>query len=260
MRLPAVSVLMPVHNGALFLPEALDSVWSQGFTDLELVVVDDASDDDTASILDAVEDPRLRRVCLERRTGVSGALNAGLNVCRAPLVARLDADDRCLADRIERQVDAMARRPSLAALGTSAILVDRGGHPRGRRDVPTGSVAVLRRLRWRNALITSSVMFRRDVVSALDGYSPGLGQSEDYELWLRLAAVGELDNLGEPLVAYRLHPAQLTYAKISAPAPMQAVGDARKALAKSRGESVALASWRQQVWVAAQRRGDRRRH
>lgn len=259
MRSPAVSVLMPVHNGAPFLLEALDSVLSQGFTDLELVVVDDASDDSTATILDAVEDPRLRRLRLEQRTRMPGALNAGLDVCRAPLVARLDADDRCLAGRIERQVETMERRPDLVGLGTSAVLIDSGGRPIGRRNVTTGSAAVLRRLRWRNALISSSVMFRREVVSALGGYSLAVKRSEDYELWLRLAAEGELDNLGECLIAYRVHPDQNSSTKINNPATRSGIGKARKAVARSRGESESLAAWRQWVWVEAQRWGDLRR-
>jgi len=260
MRSPAVSVLLPVHNGERYLLEALESVWSQGFTDLELVVIDDHSDDDTASILDAVEDPRLRRIYLEKRIGTVGALNVGLRECRAPLVARLDADDRCLPGRIQRQVVTMEGRPNLAALGTSALLVDQSGRPIGRRDVPTGAAAVLRRLRWRNALIHPSVMFRHDLVTALGGYSTSVRKSEDYDLWLRLATVGELDNLGDALIAYRLHPGQGTSAKQSDRVMFDTVRNSREALARSRGESVLLAAWRNHVWEAAQRWGDRRRH
>jgi len=206
-----------------------------------------------------VNDPRLRRVRLDRRTGLPGALNAGLQVCRGSLVARLDADDRCLAHRIQRQVNTMEQRPNLVALGASALLVDRVGRSIGRRDALTGSAVVLNRLRWRNALIHPSVMFRRDMVNSLGGYSRAAGRFEDYELWLRLATVGELDNLDEPLVAYRLHPGQATAAKVGEQAPMQAVGEVRRALARSRSESVALAGWRHRIWVAAQWWGDRRR-
>jgi len=259
MRSPAVSVLMPVNNGALFLAEAIESVWSQGFTDLELVVVDDASNDETPSILDGMDDPRLRRIRLNRRTGLPGALNAGLEACRAPLVARLDSDDRCLVSRIPRQVEAMERRPSLVALGSSALLIDVGGRTTNRRNVPTGSTAVLRRLRWRNALIHPSVMFRRDAVTTLGGYSPAAARFEDYELWLRLATVGEMDNLGEPLIAYRVHPNQVSSAKITDLTAFDVVGNARNALARFRGESVVLSKWRQGVWTRAQHWGDRRR-
>ena len=257
MRSPAVSVLIPVHNGAPYLLEALDSVWSQGFTDLELVVVDDGSNDDTASILDAMEDPRLRRVCLEQQIGLPGALNAGLEKCRSPLVARLDADDRCLTDRIQRQVDAMERRPNLTALGTSAILIDKAGRSIGRRDALTGSAALLRQLRWHNVLMHPSVMFRRDLVTALGGYSPLATRFEDYELWLRLAALGDLDNLREPLIAYRVHPGQVSAAKITDLTSFNPVANARKALATSRGESLLLAAARQRVWAAYQHRPTR---
>src|ERR1039458_558654 len=206
MPSPAVSLLMPVHNGSTFLQQALESVWSQDFSDLELIVVDDASDDDTNSILNAVKDERLRLIRLPNRSGLGGALVAGLAMCEAPLVARLDADDLCMPGRIRKQVDAMQQRPNLCILGTSAIRIDSEGRSIGQFLRPTGSARVLRHLRWHNVLIHSCVMFQREIAREVGGYMAGMRYGEDYHLWLRMATMGEIDNLEGQLVSYRVHP------------------------------------------------------
>src|SRR5687767_104254 len=99
---PAVSVLMSVRNGAPWVRDAVRSVLDQSAADLELIVVDDGSDDATPELLEAVRDPRLR-VELEPPRGLTASLNHALALARAPLVARLDADDVALPDRLARQ-------------------------------------------------------------------------------------------------------------------------------------------------------------
>ena len=108
---PRVSVVMPVRNGERFLREAIDSTLAQSLTDLELVVVDDGSTDGTPSILDdsAERDPRVR-VERQEQGGLTVAINAGCGLARAPLIARMDADDVMLPDRLERQARSEERR------------------------------------------------------------------------------------------------------------------------------------------------------
>src|SRR3712207_2326923 len=105
---------MPVHDGAAFLDEAIASVLGQDFEDLELVVVDDGSSDRTPEILAAWSGRDARVVVhrLETRRGLAAALNAGISVVRAPLIARLDADDVVLAGRFAAQVRALAGAPT----------------------------------------------------------------------------------------------------------------------------------------------------
>jgi len=255
---PSVSVLIPVRNGAAFILDAVESVLSQEGPDLELVVVNDASTDETSLILDSVDDPRLRVIDLDETVGTPRALNVGIEACQADLTARLDADDRCLPGRFAVQTEGMERHPDLLALGSGALLIDEKGAVRGRRDAPTGA-SVLRMLKWRNAFIHSSMMYRTAAVRSVGGYSPLCRRCQDYELWLRLAAIGDLDNLREPLVGYRVHSGQATAAKIHDPVMFKAIGDARVALAKGRGESVTGAKLRQRLWVFAQWKGDLRR-
>src|SRR5690606_27684846 len=111
---PAVSVLLPVHNGARFLPATLQSLWRQTFTDFEVVAVDDASTDDTPVILAAEGDARLRVTRNEANLGLVGTLNRGLRLCRGSFVARIDDDDLCEPERLAEQVRYLSEHPDLA--------------------------------------------------------------------------------------------------------------------------------------------------
>jgi glycosyltransferase involved in cell wall biosynthesis len=253
-----VSVLLPVHNGEVYLQQAVSSVLSQESCHFELVVVNDGSNDRTAEILRNASDQRLRIVELSERHGLIGALNIGLENCAAPLVARFDSDDVCLPDRLKLQARILKERPRLLALGTSAYEIDSGGRRVGKLDVPVGPMKVLRRLRWRNAIVHPSVMFRRDVVSKLGGYKTS--SFEDYHLWLRVAALGELDNLEEPLVEYRRHSDQMTSKKVVDVESISRIGIVRSELASSKRESVFASTVRQEVWQVVQHIHDRKRN
>src|SRR5262245_56973434 len=112
---PAVTVLMPVRDGAAFLDQAIQSIRTQTFADFELIVIDDGSTDATAAMLErhAAEDARLR-VLRQPKAGLVKALNRGLDVATAPLVARMDADDVAEPHRLARQVEFLAARSRVA--------------------------------------------------------------------------------------------------------------------------------------------------
>jgi glycosyltransferase involved in cell wall biosynthesis len=251
---PRVSIVIPVHNGEQYLDETLMSVWSQTCTDFELIVVDDASDDGTSSILDGVKDGRIKKVRLEVKSGVTAALNVGLKMCKSPIVARLDADDLCGADRIDIQLEIMSNRPNLLVLGSNALLINSEGNHLGQTNVPTGSEAVLKQLRWHNPFVHSSVVFRREAALSVGGY--GTLRAQDYHLFLRMASLGEVDNIAESLVSYRKHPQQQTAAKRKHVESESQIGIARDELARARSESILMSKFRQRVWLLAQRRGD----
>ena len=127
---PTVSVLMPVRNGARWLDEAVASVLAQSWTDLELVVVDDASLDVTPEMLRTwcERDPRVRVLRRAVATGTVAARREAVAAARGPLLAMLDADDVAAPDRLRRQVAEMATRPALVLLGTGARYVDADGN------------------------------------------------------------------------------------------------------------------------------------
>ncbi|MGE0878452.1 MAG: glycosyltransferase [Acidimicrobiia bacterium] len=249
--MPRVSVLMAAYNAEQHIGEAIESVLRQTFTDWELVIVDDGSTDATAALVRTCDDPRVRLHRLAKNSGLVAALNTGLSLCRAPLVARFDADDRCLPGRLAAQVARMEAEPALGLLGASAIEIDRSGVATGTRTSP-GGPEVVDRLRWRNAVVHPAAMFRRSVAESVGGYQAKAGRYEDYDLWLRIGAVAGIDNVIEPLLEYRVHAGQVTARRTFAWQAALTIGRSRLAFARARRESVVAAMARHAIWVGWQ--------
>jgi glycosyltransferase involved in cell wall biosynthesis len=131
---------MSVRDGEAFVAAALTSILRQTMTDFECVVIDDGSSDGTPALLEraASQDARLRLVRREGGGGLVAALNHGCSLARAPLIARMDADDVALPDRLARQLERLARQPSLVVLGAAAIFVDAQDRPLPADPTPTG--------------------------------------------------------------------------------------------------------------------------
>jgi glycosyltransferase involved in cell wall biosynthesis len=213
MSIPAVSVVMAVYNGEPWLGEALASVLGQSLVDFELIVVDDGSTDGTSKRLGTITDPRLR-VLRQPRGGQTKALNHGLRAARAPLIARIDADDVALPRRLERQAGFLAAHPDIGLLGTAAREIAPDGSVIRTLVTPGDDRALRRALRRSNPLIHSSVMFlRRALVDAGGAYDESFAVAQDYDLWLRMSRVTRLASLDEPLVLRRLAPGRLSSAR-----------------------------------------------
>jgi glycosyltransferase involved in cell wall biosynthesis len=204
---PSVSVLLPVRNGAATLPQALDSLWQQSLQDFEVVAVNDGSTDATARLLESCPDARLRVLQLPP-VGLSAALNAGLQHCRAPLVARMDADDWAHPERLQKECHYFQQHPQTDVLATR---VSFGGDAEASRGYALYVAAInglltheqmWNRRFWDAPLAHPSVMYRKEVVLAAGGYSLE-ALPEDYELWLRLFARGcRFAKLPEPLLRW----------------------------------------------------------
>jgi len=209
--IPDVSVVMPVRNGARWLPESVASVLSQSLTGLELLAVDDGSTDETPRILAefAARDDRVR-IIRQEPLGLVAALNRGLADARAPLLARLDCDDRARPERLERQARYLRDHPEVGLLGSWAEAVDADGNVMGRRTPETESDVLKRFLMRGNPFVHSSVMLRTQLARDLRGFRHAFRAAEDYDLWIRMAEVAEVANLPEVLVDYRVHDAGVT--------------------------------------------------
>ncbi len=211
MKVPAVSFVMPVRDGERWLAEACRSVLDQTFESLELIVIDDGSRDRTPAILAAISAAD-RRVRLQRQraNGLVAALNLGIELSKAPLIARLDADDIALPGRISRQVAYLAAHPRTVLLGTWADRIDARGRQSGHLKPETEPGRLAAMLETRNPFVHSTVMMRTQALRELGGYKAVCEAAEDYDLWLRLAERGEVAILPEALVRYRRHEAGVT--------------------------------------------------
>src|SRR5437764_514290 len=204
---PELSVLLAVHDDARFIGAAMASVLRQTFTDLELIVIDDASTDGTPAVLERVSDHRVAIVRNEDQLGLASSLNRALDLAGGRYVARLDSDDVAMPNRFERQLERLRAEPGIVIVGSAVLDLDEEGRPERLHRMPTGANAV----RWQS-LFTSpffhpTVLFERERLGELR-YDPAYLESEDYDLWTRLLASAEGANLSEPLVLKRVHAAQ----------------------------------------------------
>jgi glycosyltransferase involved in cell wall biosynthesis len=203
-----VSVVMPVRDGERFVAEAIESILRQKVADLELIVVDDGSADRTPRLLaDFVAADARVRVHTQPPRGLAAALNEGCQLAVGPYLARMDADDVALPDRLERQVAYLDRSPDVALLGGGIVLVDEAGVEIDRESGRPSPQLLLR-----NDLVHATVVMRIEAFRELGGYR--LDQAEDYDLWLRLEERHGVSALAEPVLRYRLHPGQFSVAKL----------------------------------------------
>ncbi len=208
-----MSVLIGCWNNAATLREAIDSILGQTLADLELIVVDDGSTDETPAIVRAASasDPRVSYMPLPHM-GISRSLNEGLNAARADFVAVQDADDWSLPARLERQAEVLERRLEVSVVGCRMTEVD----PQGRPMQPRTSFApgdVNRILMRFNPIPNSCAMIRRTRALEAGGYDPRYRYATEYDLWLRLADGGLITTLDEPLAVRRMSGANVAARK-----------------------------------------------
>ena len=213
---PAISVLIAVHNGQPYVESAIRSIMEQTFRDIEIVVVDDASTDDTPEVLArlAAEDPRLRIETAKTNLRLPGALNHGLTLCRAPLIARMDADDIALPTRLEVQKAYMDAHPEIDLIGTGMQKITSDGTLL-RRDKRAYDAYACRWLtRFTMPLVHPTFMFRATPPEGMDlRYDPEFSVSEDYDFCARMAQAGNVASLPEVLLEYRVHGTSISLTK-----------------------------------------------
>ena len=207
-----VSVVMSVFNGERFLREAVESILNQSFREFEFVIIDDGSTDGTASMLHsyARSDPGVRVYHQENR-GLIESLNRGCGLARGKYLARMDADDIALKDRLMQQVEFMEKHAGVGVLGGAVEQVDATGRRLRTAHLPLDHAGIISTLAYACPFAHAAVVIRKEVFVSVGGYRSAFVHAEDYDLWLRMAERCELANLEAVVLKHRIHPNQVGY-------------------------------------------------
>lgn len=204
---PAISVLMPVYNAERYVAAAVESILGQTFGDFEFLITDDGSSDRSLQILKryAAKDDRIR-LTSQPNAGLVKTLNQMLLNARSELIARMDADDISLPDRLAHQIEFLRLHPEVVCVGGAQDYIDEAGRVLNHMLLGEQDDEVQRfALAGMTPINHPSAMFRRDAVLQVGGYDESFYPSEDLDLWLRLGEIGKLANLPETVLKYRQH-------------------------------------------------------
>lgn len=203
MANPKVTVLMSVYNGERFLRESINSILSQTFKDFEFLIINDGSTDRTKEILESYDDPRIRVVDNDKNVGLTRSLNKGLELAKGEYIARMDADDVSLPERLEEQAGFFDRNPEVVLLGNWVEIIDDGGNITGIIRYPVNHCFIAWTLLFKTCLAHPTVMYRREEVLKIGGYNNSLKYTQDYDLWIRLSRIGKISQIPRILLKIR---------------------------------------------------------
>ncbi len=201
-----VSVLMCVYNGEKFLPEALQSIFDQTYSDFELIIVDDASTDGSATLLDSYDDPRIVRISNPKNLGLPGARNRGIEAAKGEYIAILDQDDVAFPNRLELQISFLDEHQEVGVVGGQIEAIDENGDPISgyKADYPLSHSRIAWNLLFSSYFNNSSTMFRRAVWEDAGKYDESW-YVDDFDLWIRMVWITRFANLAALINRYRSH-------------------------------------------------------
>ena len=204
--MPHVTVVMAAFNAGRFLTEGIVSVLTQTYHDFELIVVDDASTDETSLVLQKFDDPRLRIIRHERNLGAASSRNEALLAARGELIAIMDADDVCAPTRLEKQVKFLDDNPTIGLVGCGVYeIIDETGRLLCTSSLPNENDAIQQAIMEWWCFLHSSIMFRKSLYERVGGYRAVFEPAEDQDFVLRVLEHTRAHNLCERLVRYRLN-------------------------------------------------------
>lgn len=206
MKLPFISVIMPVYNTEKYVEEAVRSILNQTFQNFEFIIIDDGSTDRTPDILRSFTDPRIHLLFNEKNTGNYPARNRGCRLAKGKYIAVMDADDIALPERLEKQVEFMEKNPDILACGTAYRLMERN-----KVIVEATEWEDIRYILMKTfCMLHPTLLIRKNKMEQIGYYQTESRYAEDYDLVLRLARCGKVVNIPDILVNRRLHDEQIS--------------------------------------------------
>lgn len=207
--MPLVSVVLPVKNGQDYLKGTIQSLQSQTFQDFEIILIDDQSTDRSVQIAVETETKKLKVLTTNHEGGLVNALNLGIQNSSGKFIARLDSDDLAVPTRFEKQVKLLHNEPKVIVCGSWAQTF---GKSNRLLKYPQSSDAIRAQMLFSNPFAHPSVMMRRSAFANIS-YNKNYPVAEDYQLWTELSKIGELVNIPEKLIKYRVHSGQVSERK-----------------------------------------------
>jgi glycosyltransferase involved in cell wall biosynthesis len=203
MKKPKISVVMPAYNAQMYLSTAINSILNQSFRDFEYIIVNDGSTDATATILASFNDRRIKIITHKQNKGIVASLNAGIKQSQGTYIARMDADDIALSDRLERQYAYMQKHVGTVICASNIQSIDQHGNIISKPWWNESSESIKWSLIWGNVIPHPTVMIRKSALPEI--VYRNYRYAEDYDLWLRMMSEGDIVRMKEVLVQYRIH-------------------------------------------------------
>ena len=203
-----ISVLLPFFNAEDYIIETLDSVAGMAYPAMEIIAINDNSVDSSLHKVLNYPDSRVR--CFNNKgKGLVDALNTGISYCSGDWIARIDADDLCLKNRLLIQKKAI--KPGVVVIGGNAEIIDKGGVRRNITSLPCDATAIISALeRGKSSLLHPSVLLNRKALMKVGGYRKEFVHAEDVDLWLRLSKIGEIINVPDTVIKLRKHDSNIS--------------------------------------------------
>ena len=189
-----VTVLRSVYNGEKYLREAIESILNQTFTDFEFLIINDGSTDRTTEILQSYDNPRIKIIDNGKNIGLTKSLNKGLRMARGEYIARMDADDVSMLERLGKEVDFLETHQDCAVVGTFAKVLNEDSEVIRLMDRPIDDAQIREFFRRDNCIAHGSAMIRKTCLENVGSYDESIARAQDYELWLRLSEKYRLAN------------------------------------------------------------------
>ena len=206
---PLVTVILPTYNAMPYLPEAVESILAQTYTNWKLIIVDDCSTDGSHAYLATLKDPRIQILRQPENTGPGAARNRGMDIAEGKYLAFLDADDIALPERLAMQVGHMENHPELDVLGT---FTEHFGNSSGLGVAIVGTKNIARWIYFKGCFYHATCMYRRAFLERHNLRFPNLKKVEDFHFRMLCFEKGAImDNLPVALVKYRVHAKSRTH-------------------------------------------------
>lgn len=208
-----ISVVMPVYNAEKYIGEAIESILNQTYRDFEFIIINDGSTDKTKEIIDLYSDSRIVYLENEQNSGIVVTLNKGLDFATGEYIARMDADDIAVDNRLEKQIIYMEKNKDVGLLGTGIHIFGENNESTDR-VFTTDSKQLKAELIFNSCIAHPTVMIRKDIlIQNKMRYNSEFAGAEDYCLWWDISKVSNISTLPDILLNYRIHSSQITQKK-----------------------------------------------